>query len=80
MKRSGKILHLKRRHTSSLPVSDPMDCSLPGSSIHDIFQARVLEWVAIAFSVLSSTIKLYSKDIALRSCCEVKYFVEIFRM
>ena len=30
-----------------------MDCSLPGSSIHGIFQARVLEWVAIAFSTLS---------------------------
>ena len=30
--------------------SDPMDCSLPGSSVHDIFQARVLEWGAIAFS------------------------------
>ena len=29
---------------------DPMDCSLPGSSIHGIFQARVLEWVASAFS------------------------------
>ena len=29
---------------------DPMDCSLPGSSIYGIFQARVLEWVAIAFS------------------------------
>ena len=31
-------------------VSDPMDCSPPGSSIHGIFQARVLEWGAIAFS------------------------------
>ena len=30
-------------------LSDPMDCSLPGSSIHGIFQARVLEWGAIAF-------------------------------
>ena len=30
--------------------SDPMDCNLPGPSIHGIFQARVLEWVAIAFS------------------------------
>ena len=30
--------------------SDPMDCSPPGSSVHGIFQARVLEWVAIAFS------------------------------
>jgi len=31
-------------------LSDPMDYSLPGSSIHGIFQARVLEWGAIAFS------------------------------
>ena len=39
--------------TQSCPtLSDPMDCSLPGSSIHGIFQARVLEWVAIAFSVI----------------------------
>ena len=34
----------------SLTLSDPVDCSLPGSSIHGIFQARVLEWGAIAFS------------------------------
>ena len=33
--------------------SDPMDCSLPGSSIHGIFQARVLEWGAIAFSEIN---------------------------
>ena len=31
-------------------LSDPMDCSLPGSSVHESFQARVLEWGAIAFS------------------------------
>ena len=31
-------------------LSDPMDCSLPGSSAHGIFQARILEWGAIAFS------------------------------
>ena len=37
-------------------LSNPMDCSLSGSSIHGIFQARVLEWVAIAFS------KLVEKD------------------
>ena len=32
-------------------LSNPMDCSPPGSSIHGIFQARILEWGAIAFSV-----------------------------
>ena len=38
--------------TQSCPtLSDPMDCSPPGSSVHGIFQARVLEWGAIAFSV-----------------------------
>ena len=41
----------EREVTQSCPtLSDPMDCSLPGSSIHGIFQARVLEWGAIAFS------------------------------
>ena len=35
-------------------LCDPVDCSLPGSSIHGIFQARVLEWVAISFSRGSS--------------------------
>ena len=35
---------------SCLTLNDPMDCSLPGSSTHGIFQARVLEWGAIAFS------------------------------
>ena len=34
-------------------LRDPVDCSLPGSSIHGIFQARVLEWGAIAFSIIS---------------------------
>ena len=42
---------------------DPMDCSLPGSSVHGIFQARVLEWGAIAFSDLDSILK--SRDITL---------------
>ena len=39
----------------SCPICrDPMGCSLPGSSIHGIFQARVLEWVAIVFSKRST--------------------------
>ena len=36
---------------SCLTLHDPMDCSLPGSSVHGIFQARTLEWVAISFSL-----------------------------
>ena len=36
---------------SSLTLCDPMDCSLRSSSVHGIFQARVLEWVAVAFSI-----------------------------
>ena len=36
--------------------SDPVDCSPPGSSIHGIFQARVLEWGAIAFSTLHASL------------------------
>ena len=39
---------------SCLILCDPMDCSLPGSSVHGIFQAIVLEWVAISFSRGSS--------------------------
>ena len=44
-------------------LSNPMDCSLPGSSVHGIFQARVLEWGAIAFSNLTS--KLQQKQVIL---------------
>ena len=35
-------------------LCDPMDCSPPGSSVHEIFQARLLEWVAISFPSRSS--------------------------
>ena len=45
-------------------LSDPMDYSLPGSSVHGIFQARVLEWVAIAFSER----KLSTKELMLLNC------------
>ena len=59
--RAGRVIH-SHKHTvelvsvsesesevsqSCLTLCDPMDCSLPHSSIHGIFQARVLEWVAI---------------------------------
>ena len=41
-------------------LSDPVDCSLPGSSVHGIFQARVLEWGAIAFSKQQMLVTLNS--------------------
>ena len=47
-------------------LCDPMDCSLPGSSIHGVFQARVLEWGAIAFSNLFT--RGTKKTILLISC------------
>ena len=49
---------------SCLTLSDPMDCSLPGSSIHGIFQARVLEWDAIAFSLLGKNLILFIGAVA----------------
>ena len=42
---------------SCLTLCDPMDCSLPGSSIHGIFQTRILKWVAISFSRESSQLR-----------------------
>ena len=47
---SVKVKSEREVTQSCLTLSDSMDCSLPGSSVHGIFQARVLEWGAIAFS------------------------------
>ena len=65
--------------TQSCPtLSDPTDCSLPGSSIHRIFQARVLEWGAIAFSVIcllaiciSSLVKCLFRSLVYFFCGEI---------
>ena len=64
MVRCGKETNVKSRMTSATAAAkslqscptlfDPMDCSPPGSSAHGIVQTRVLEWVAIAFSRMSS--------------------------
>ena len=43
-------------------LSDPIDCSLPGSSVHEILQAKVLEWGAIAFSGV--WVKVQEKELA----------------
>ena len=53
-----------------LPLCHPMDCSLPGSSIHRIFKARVLEWNAISFSKVSSP----ARDQTRVSCIAGKCF------
>ena len=58
----------EREVAQSCPTpSDPMDCSLPGSSVHGIFQARVLEWGAIAFSLFSLSL--------FNSCFRVFFFL-----
>ena len=44
---------------SYLTLSDPIDCGLPGSSVHGIFQARVLEWGVIAFSIFEGRIIVF---------------------
>ena len=44
-------------------LCDPMDCSLPGSSVHGIFQARVLEWGAIAFSLALTNPLPFNQDV-----------------
>ena len=57
---------------SCLTPCGPMDCSLPGSPIHGIFQARVLEWGAIAFSPLCMYLKI------IKNICAQKTFTQIF--
>ena len=48
-----------------LILRDPMDCSLPGSSVHGIFQARILGWVAISFSISSYSCHLFYRCTAI---------------
>ena len=54
---SSSCLAAAKSLQSCLTLSDPVDCSLPGSSVHGIFQARVLEWGAIAFALLVCNVK-----------------------
>ena len=56
---------------SCLTLSDPMDCSLPGSSVHGIFQARVLEWGAIVFSMNGLVFFNLGLNLAIRSSWSV---------
>ena len=66
---------------SCLTLSDPMDCSPPGSSVHGIFQARVLEWGAIAFSDVdgySGVMPLIARLCFVHSCTRAKF--KIFKL
>ena len=54
-------------------LSNPMDCSLPGFSVHGIFQARVLEWGAIAFSLEQQTGSKSGKEYVKAVYCHPAY-------
>ena len=62
--------HVVKVAQSCLTLCDPMDCSLPGSSFHGIFQARILKWVAISFSRISS----WPRDWTWVSCIVGRHF------
>ena len=65
--------------TQSCPTfSDPLDCSPSGSSIHGIFQARVLEWVAIAFSKNKWQISLIIREMQIKTT--MRYHLTLIRM
>ena len=60
---------------SCLTLRDPIDCSLPGSSIHGIFQARILEWVAISFSDVLKAVSLKEEiSQSVQSLSRVRFF------
>ena len=54
-----------------LTLCDPMNCSLPGSSVHRIFQVRILEWVAAAFS--QGTFPTQGSNPGLPNCRQILY-------
>ena len=63
---------------SCLTLSDPVDCSPPGYSVHGILQARVLEWVAIAFSECGRNVfSLNIENVYFEQITITKYYTEI---
>ena len=68
-----QCMKVKSEVTQSCPtLRDPTDCSLPGSSVHGVFQARVLEWVAIAFSPFQGALDHFSFILC-------RHFVHIYK-
>ena len=71
---SGFILIGRKEEDSEvtqpcLTLCDLMDCSLPGSSVHGTFQARILEWAAISFSILLTGVPTYCGPQLLKPRC-----------
>ena len=66
-------LHLCLHAQSCLTLCDPIDCSPPGSSVHEIFQTRILEWAAISYYGGSSR----PRDEACILCISCKWFSEV---
>ena len=58
-----------KSHQLCLTLCDLMDCSLPGSSVHGILQARELEWVAIAFSAIAMRLSKLQETVKDREAC-----------
>ena len=73
METANKCQEVKWSQVTQLcpTLCDPMDCSLPGSSTHGIFQARILEWVAISFSRGTS----WPRDRSQVSCIVGRHFI-----
>ena len=70
---------MKGKRESDMTLSDPMDCSLLDSSVHEIFQARVLEWGASAFSVLFfGTLHLDGRIFPFLLCLLLLFFSQLF--
>ena len=68
---------MKVKSLNRVRLSDPMDCSLPGSSVHGIFQARVLEWGTIAFSktVMLENYKMWVLLVRIMPCRKEAFWV-----
>ena len=68
----SSLLKVSEVAQSCPTLCDPMDCSLPGSSVHGIFQARILEWGAISFSIICMYVhekaNIYAAAKSLQSC------------
>ena len=62
-KSESEVVHL------CLTLCDPIDCSLPGSSIHGVFQARILEWGAISFSRWASQLRGWTQFSSIVGSC-----------